>query len=273
MPVPMAKVAIYVFGLFHPREVEIAPVGASVLRVQCGDGVESTTRLEGNAHHILGSGCRAEAYAGGDAEFELSVPGKIRRRFRGTVEVHGRSGEVLPVVRMDLETAVAAIVAAELSLEVPQAAFEAQAIAVRSYLVAGGMRHRMAHSCDTTHCQFMRDPPAETHRASLAASRTRGQMLVYNGRVVGAMYSGSCAGKRTRRAAVHPGTYPFFDVPCPACRRNPTSQVPGHTHGLCQTGARHLAADGKTALEILAHYYPGASVRAMASGVSGSPVE
>lgn len=257
MPAPI-KVAIYVFSLFHPREVEITAVGDSVLRVKCG---AETARLEGGARRMLTGECTAEAFGGGDADFELSIPGKITRRFRGTAETHAALDEILPVVRVDIETAVASIVAAELSSDVPQAAFEAQAIAVRSYLVAGGKRHRVAHSCDTTHCQFMREPPGVSHRAAVAARRTEGQMLYYNGRVVGAMYSASCDGMRLKRPAVPPGAYPFFDVACAACRRNPAKVLPGHRHGLCQTGARSMAANGKTADEILAHYYPGAIVR------------
>jgi stage II sporulation protein D len=36
----------------------------------------------------------------------------------------------------------------------------------------------------------------------------------------------------------------------------------GHGVGLCQWGARHLAEKGKSAEEILAHYYPLYSIRA-----------
>ena len=85
-------------------------------------------------------------------------------------------------------------------------------------------------------------------------------MLFHNGRVVGAMYSAACRGMRERRKSVPPGAYPFFDVPCEACKRKPVKSLPGHRNGLCQTGAYALAAEGRTAHEILAHYYPATTI-------------
>src|SRR6266571_2973368 len=61
---------------------------------------------------------------------------------------------------MDRETATASVVAAENTPDTPLEALKAQAVAARSYFVAGRGRHHDFDFCDTTHCQFLREPPS-----------------------------------------------------------------------------------------------------------------
>ena len=113
------------------------------------------------------------ARSGGESEFVLVVPGKLRRRYRGNLTITAGKGELTAVIAMELETAVASVVAAELSSDAPLEALKAQAVVSRSFLVSGGPRHAYADFCDTTHCQFLREPPAPASRAALAARATR----------------------------------------------------------------------------------------------------
>src|SRR5260221_13879275 len=95
---------------------------------------------------------------------------------------------------MDVETAVASIVVAESPPHAPMEALKAQAVAARSFLAAGKGRHSGFDFCDTTHCQFLRQPPAADSPAAQATSATRGLVLAYKGRGFAAMYSASCGG-------------------------------------------------------------------------------
>ena len=63
-------------------------------------------------------------------------PGKISRRYHGVLEVKAVAGILVPVVRMDLETAVASVVQAESAPDTPLEALQAQAVATRSYFIA-----------------------------------------------------------------------------------------------------------------------------------------
>ena len=56
--------------------------------------------------------------------------------------------------------------AAESTPDAPSEALKALAVAARSYFVAGKGRHREFDFCDTTHCQFLREPPASTSAAA-----------------------------------------------------------------------------------------------------------
>ena len=106
------------------------------------------------------SSLRVSSRSNDGADFVLSVPGKITRRYRGVLEVKAVAGALVPVVQMDLETAVASVVQAESAPGTPLEALKAQAVATRSYFIAARGRHRGFDFCDTTHCQFLREPPS-----------------------------------------------------------------------------------------------------------------
>ena len=72
-----------------------------------------------------------------DEDFTLSVPGRIVRNYHGKLEVLAEGAELVPVVNMDLEVAVASAVAAESPPLAPLEALEAQAVVTRSYYAAG----------------------------------------------------------------------------------------------------------------------------------------
>lgn len=210
------EVRIAVFGLFHPRHVDVI----------------------------------ATAEPG---EVILRVPGRIERRFRGRVELLREGGEVLTIVTMEVETAVASIVAAESSPGAGIESLKAQAVVARSYLTAAHGRHKHSDFCDTTHCQYLREPPAPTSAAWRAAHETQGLALVYDGRVFPALYSADCGGhtRITESAGV-----PYFGVECPVRSRAPA----GHRLGLCQAGSAAMARDGLGFVEILRHYFPAAGI-------------
>ena len=261
-----ATVTIGVFGLFRPHALEVEPWGSSRVEVHCGT---SSQVHEGSMKSCLTSGCSASGVNGAPTDFVLSVPGRIRRHYRGTLRVTRQpAGELIAVVTMALETAVASTVAAESPPDAGAAMLEAQAIVTRSYYAGGQHRHQQFDFCDTTHCQFIKDPPPVGSPPSQAARATSGQVLVYHGRKFAPFYAARCDGLLAPLPAsrVGPGDYPYFAVKCGYCLRNPSkvaakANARPHHHGMCQLGADDLAKQGSTAAQILAHYYPGAELR------------
>jgi stage II sporulation protein D len=224
-------VRIGVFSLFHPEELELRSASGAALTILAGDEIFV---LEGGEHaRLRAAGEFVELRARGrtlravtirassrSGEFDLAVPGKIERRYRGRLEVTAADQALRPVVIMDLETAVASVVAAESPPGAPLEALKAQAVAARSYFVAARGRHSGFHFCDTTHCQYLREAPAPGHPAAQAAAATRGLVLAHAGKVVPAYYSASCGG-RTRTLAqlgLKDEPYPYFAVECAYCR-------------------------------------------------------
>lgn len=240
------------FGLFHPREfVVTAPAGhalilhagkqslvlenaglsSATLRLDGSDLIVSAGRQELHSTKVAVTGRGNES-----ADFILEVPGKIQRQYRGTLEIRPASGNLLAVVTLDLETAVASVVAAESAPDTPLEALKAHAIAARSYFVAGRGRHRDFDFCDTTHCQFLRAAPPAGSRAALAVEASRRLVLAYQSRPFAPMYTRSCNGQTRTPAQVGlpAAAYPYFSVECDHCRRHPvhwTSNIPAPQAG------------------------------------------
>jgi peptidoglycan hydrolase-like amidase len=249
-------VRIGVFGLFHPVELEVQPARASLLVVE-SEGRKQ--RIEGSSSVRLRSAARVTGVDGAEASFWLSVPGKIRREFRGRIEILSNGNQLQPIVEMDRETAVASVVAAEMP-RAPVEAQKAQAAVARSFLIAARGRHDGFDFCDTTHCQFLREPPLQENPAHRAQEETRGLVLTYQGRVLAALYSADCGGRTQtlEDAGWRAEEYPYFAIECSV--RRPVS---GHRLGMCQAGAADMARHGKTFREILSHYFPATSIASL----------
>jgi stage II sporulation protein D len=236
---PPEHVRIAVMGLFHSSEfaVEVSPaspmlvdsgqrqfvagVGAGQSVAIVRSGREIIVRTGGS--QIIGENITFSARQGGAFDFVLAVPGKLHRHYRGKLIITVGNQELLTVVEMELETAVASVVAAESPGDAPLEAMKAQAVVSRSYLVSGGRHRPYADFCDTTHCQFLRQPPPAGSRAALATRATKGQVLTWQGKPFAAMYSASCGGHTHSLAQVGASAvdYPYFPVECPYCRHSP----------------------------------------------------
>jgi peptidoglycan hydrolase-like amidase len=254
----LLPVSVTVFSLFHPKTLEAAPPRGHQIVVHTA-GRDVALEWPHRMRFRLAGSPRATITGmdGGACDFVLSVPGRITRAYRGTGEVLTDGGELVAVVHMDTEIAVASIVAAESPPGAPMNALEAQAVVARSYLLAAGKRHKHSDFCDTTHCQFLRSPPPPDSQFSRAAGATRGLVLVYNGRPIEALYSANCGG-RTRtleQAGLTARGYPYFAVRCIA-----GGSPSGHRVGLCQEGAALMAKQGAGWRQILNHYFPGAGI-------------
>jgi stage II sporulation protein D len=236
-----------VLGLFHPRELILQPEGSQVLLVAAqGDAGNPALVLNGEPGHrqivfraegdrvVAGdrsaSSWTAAARDNGAVAFRLTVPGKFHRVYCARLAIQARKGQLLAVVAMDRETAVASIVAAEMAESSPMEALKAQAVVTRSFLTAGS-RHLNFDFCDTTHCQFLKSPPPLTSRVTSAVQATQRLILAYRGKPLAAMYSSRCGGQThslrdvgLRELGNAPGdAYPYYSVRCQWCRRHPAT--------------------------------------------------
>jgi peptidoglycan hydrolase-like amidase len=263
---PAQTIDIGVFTLFRPTELRVESTSGSLLLTSGENSVTLEGRQSIDLHlSETGSSIHLAARDGSAADFILSIPGKIRRNFHGTLTVEPGARYLRPIVSMDLESAVASVVAAESRPRTPIEALKAQAVVARSYYLASPTRHDHFEFCDTTHCQFLREPPSIDSPAGRAAMETRGLAISYRGKTFAALYSASCGGQT--RSLAEPGSgYPYFAVSCDYCRRMRRGVVEGHQFGMCQRGAAAMAAQGASAREILDHYYPSATVGQATAG-------
>jgi len=226
-------------GLFHAQEVVVSAITGKPL--ECRDEQERLSILGSLDIRRQGSDIVTRTMAsssthasilcddgqGSYAEFTVSIPQKISRRYQGKLVIRSGGTELLIAVRMNLETAVASVVLAESAPNAPLEALKAQAVAARSFLLAGRGRHRDIDFCDTTHCQFLREPPSGESPAARATAATRGLVLAYKDEVFAAMYSASCGGHThsLEELGIAVRDYPYFAVTCDYCIRHPEKWV------------------------------------------------
>ncbi len=250
---------IGVFGLFHSQRLVISALPAQPVMVTVGSrrfvlaaGQAASLYLEGSQvrvriddESVLASEVNAADQSGRGADLQLSIPGRITRRFRGRLVVTSQNNELIAVVEMDLETAVASAVAAESAPGASLEALKAQAVATRSYYLASSTRHRQFDFCDTTHCQFLREAPPADSLAAQATAATRGMVLLYDGTIIPALFTGSCGGRTRTLAEVgfEPGPYPYFSVPCDFCRQHAPRWSARLDHDEAAALARRSEAD------------------------------
>ena len=143
----------------------------------------------------------------------------------------------------------------------------------RSYLAGAHNRHQGFDFCDTEHCQLMQGLAHPASAASRAALATRGQVLIYKGDIIPALYSANCGGHtkslaqtKWEGAAIPQPGYPYFSVACPL-----RGKASGHGVGMCQMGAIEIARHGYPAQIILGHYFPGTTLESVAFTASPAP--
>ncbi len=129
------------------------------------------------------------------AQTTVSAEGR-RGRFFGALSFRAAGGRLRVVESADLEDYVAGVVDAELPDSFPLEAMKAQAVAARTYALfhLGDHARQGADLCSRVHCQVYRGAPGADSQAWRAARETAGQVLVWNGLLVDAMYHSACGG-------------------------------------------------------------------------------
>jgi stage II sporulation protein D len=213
-------IRIEVMGLFRPTVLTVRAAGIETAgeRFVPHSAVEVRAGGDNLVTRVGGREIRGARLAASGSPVRVSIDGKISRSYEGRLEITAHEGVLSAVVTMDPERAVAAVTASEM----PHGSFEAMkamAVAARSYYSAGH-RHNDFDFCDTTHCQLLKEA---TREAESAAGATRGEVLVYRGSVVRALYFSSCGGHTFAATDVgmDGGSYPFFAVACETCARHP----------------------------------------------------
>ena len=231
-----------VFSLFHPQQLTVQSTQPILLHLNQTDHLLAPTNLATsirllpnnrleiilNSKAISTDSLHLTSTSGEAATFTLAVPppslhGTITRQYQGTLEVHATAQSLTPIVSIATETAVASIVLAESPPHAPQSFLETQSIVSRSFLLAATTGHIGFDFCDTTHCQFLREPPPPDSPATIATRATHALHLTFEGRPFAAMYSRSCGGRTHTLAqlGLPVASYPYYAVDCPFCRQYP----------------------------------------------------
>lgn len=115
------------------------------------------------------------------------------RSYRGTIEV---TSGINVVNILNLEEYLYGVVPSEMPASWPKEVLKAQAVAARSEAFKKLDRHKDEgfDFCAEVHCQSYKGIEQETQRTNEAVDETRGEVMLYRGMPVDAVYSSNCGG-------------------------------------------------------------------------------
>jgi SpoIID/LytB domain protein len=159
----------------------------------------------------------------------------FRRPYRGFIQLQvvGTHLQVVNVVGLD--SYIRGVVTGEMPKEWPPAALEAQAVAARSYAVATLGTGKILYTDERS--QVYGGIAGESPSGVQAVTRTKGQVLLYQGQPATTYFSSSSGGRTTAITDLVPGAKP---VPYLVSQRDPYDTAsPWHNWGpVVFTGAR-----------------------------------
>ena len=126
----------------------------------------------------------------------VSADGRLKRRYKGRLEITGNKGVCSSVVESNFEDYVESVACAELGAKAPAEALRAQAVVVRGYAVFNRGKHAEEgfDFCDLTHCQVFTGEGACSESQKKTLAQVRGQVLLYEGKPAEVVFFSTCAG-------------------------------------------------------------------------------
>ena len=171
----------------------VVKAGASILARRASD----TVSLTGSGLRLSHRSIRL-APLGPDRGTRVFISGGWGRAgtYPGALEIAPARTGLQAVERVDIETYIAGVIASEMPSSFPLEATKAQAIAARTYALyhLGAHASEGADLCGRVHCQAYAGRPNPDSRAARATAETTGQVLVWNGLLLDALYHGACGG-------------------------------------------------------------------------------
>ena len=129
-------------------------------------------------------------------------------RYRGALVLSPDAANVLAVDDVDLEQYLDGVVASEMPSSWPPAALRAQAVAARSYALAGLRPAEAFDVYSDTRSQMYRGVAGEAAASTTAVNATRRQALMFGGRVANALFSASSGGRTAANEEIFPSADP-----------------------------------------------------------------
>ena len=176
----------------RPRKLTIRRVGNSLLLVA------------GNKERRIASPLRAEATAG----VTVTI-GSRKRQYAGTLMVSVRGGRLRLTSVVPFEEYIASVLSAEVPALFPLEARKAAAVATRSYTVRKlWVAPAREGLCDTHHCQVYPGTLGVRAAHREGAEATVGQIALFEGEPIEAVYSSDCGGWTAANEEAWPGSQP-----------------------------------------------------------------
>ncbi|MBD2870428.1 SpoIID/LytB domain-containing protein [Paenibacillus arenilitoris] len=158
------------------------------------------------------------AFGGGDAKVSVSPAGEAPiklnersgRSYRGEFELSVLNGRMAVVNELPFEQYLYSVVGVEMYPTWPAEALKAQAVAARSYALNKGFGFQIAHVVDTTLSQGYYGTSSETASTIAAVDATAGEVALYNGKVIEALFAANAGGMTADAKEIWGNSVPYL---------------------------------------------------------------
>ena len=147
-------------------------------------------------------------------------------RYRDTIEIIlGADNKFTVINVLDLETYTKGVLYHEVSHRWPMEAVKAQAVATRTYALYQSTikKDQLYDVSSDIYSQVYGGRSAERYRTNIAANRTRGQILMYDGKILPAYFHATCGGhtENVKELWEHDDLPPLKGIVCLFCQEAP----------------------------------------------------
>lgn len=178
---------------------------------------------------------------------------KVKITTSGNMKYYGCEKDAIKEI--EFEDYVKCVVASEIgnaSIE----ACKAQAVAARTFAAARGVLEGKVISDDASKAQAFRAERNNYKNCNAAVEATKGEVLMYGGKYIGAYFSHSNGGRTYSCEEVWGSKRPYLIARKDEWTLASGVRKNGHGIGLSQAGCKYAGANGVGYREILSFYYP-----------------
>ena len=179
-------------------QVILAP-GDTVTFTLVGGAISVQRNGQASGDQVMGSAQTIwlEPLASGLALGDSKPAGDFQlkqRNYRGGLQVAVKGSALQAINTLDLESYLPSVVGSEMPASWPQAALRAQAVAARTYALRQRSASQPFDVSATVASQVYKGVEAETPATREAVASTRGEVLMYGGSLVNAVFHSSSGG-------------------------------------------------------------------------------
>ena len=240
------------------------------------DGQARASAQAGASAQVMGSGQTIwlEPLASGLALGNSKPAGDFQlkqRSYRGRLQVAVKGSALQAINTVDLESYLPSVVGSEMPASWPQAALRAQAVAARTYALRQRSASQPFDVSATVASQVYKGVEAETPATREAVVSTRGEVLMYGGSLVNAVFHSSSGGSTENSGDLWSQQLPYLVSVPDVDQDSPVSRWQQRLEPLALTKA-FGEIGGANRIEILATTSSGRVRQARVMGPSGTLV-
>ncbi|WP_341281777.1 SpoIID/LytB domain-containing protein [Paenibacillus sp. FSL H8-0537] len=140
----------------------------------------------------------------------IKLTERYSRTYRGAFEFSDFNGKLAVVNELPFEQYLYSVVGAEMVSSWPQEALKAQAVAARTYALYQGSGFQIAHVVDSVSSQAYAGTSTEKQSTIQAVDATQGEVVLYKGKLIEALYSSNGGGATADAKEVWGNAVPYL---------------------------------------------------------------